>query len=405
MKKTGFLSRNLFLLGLASFLTDVSSEMIYPLLAPFLITTLGASPAILGVIEGIAEATASLLRVFSGYWSDLMGRRKPWAVGGYACSLLGRGALYLAQGWGLVLTGRVIDRFGKGIRTAPRDALIAESVPPEQLGRGFGFHRTMDTLGAVCGVSLAYMFLSWQEVSSNLRGLFLISIVPALLGVFALMAVREPRKLVAVPTPSLPKGSRFTLRQGWLAWRGLPAPLRWFLGLTFLFTLGNSSNQFLLLRASDLGFDLKGVVLLYLMFNVTSSLVSYPAGRHSDRWGRRGMLVWGTMLYGMVYFGFGALTWLSLNDSHTRGLVWTLFALYGVYHGATDGVEKALIADMAPAERKATVLGLHAMLKGIGLLPASALAGILWSSVGPHAPFYFGGALALLTAWGLRRIL
>lgn len=375
---------NIILLGIISLLTDISSEMVYPVLPVFLVTTLGASPAILGLIEGIAESSASLLKVFSGYSSDKLKSRKPLTILGYASSTLGKFILYLSTSWGYALVGRVVDRFGKGIRTAPRDALIADSARERKRGAAFGLHRAMDTLGATIGVALAYFFIT--RFRGNLRSIFLISLIPAFLGVLFLFFVKEKRSEL--------KSSGEKLQ---FKWSALDKRLKLFLIFTFLFTLGNSSNQFLLLRAKDLGSPLPQVILFYLVYNITYALVSYPAARLSDRIGRKKILVLGYLFYGLVYLGFAV-------NQHPSNF-WLLFGVYGLYIGFTEGVEKALIADIAPPQLRATTIGLHATLVGVGLLPASLFAGVLWKYLGPSAPFYFGGVIGILSSLGLARIL
>lgn len=367
---------NIIILGLVSLLTDVSTEMVYPLLPMFLTQTLGASPAILGLIEGIAESVASLLRVFSGYISDRVGRRKPLAIVGYAASTLGKVFLVVAQAWPTVLAGRLVDRFGKGVRTAPRDALIADSADPARRGRAYGLHRAMDSLGATLGVIIAIVLL--RSGAANVRAIFLWSLIPAALGVGVLFFARDVRS------------QRVGMQAPVLRWSVLPAKLRAYLLVVFLFTLGNSSNQFLLLRAQNLGVATAAVLVLYLVFNITYTVVAYPAGRLSDWVGRRTLLVAGYALYGLVYLGFGLA-------SSPRSL-WVLFPVYGLYMGISDGVEKALVADLAPTSIRATAIGLHATLVGIGLLPASLLAGWMWTSLGPAVPFYFGGILGCAAA-------
>ncbi|HEX9531559.1 MAG TPA: MFS transporter [bacterium] len=362
---------NIIILGLTSLLTDISTEMVYPLLPMFLTQTLGASPAILGLIEGIAESVASLLRVFSGYISDRLGRRKPLAIVGYAASTLGKVFLVVAQAWPTVLAGRFVDRFGKGVRTAPRDALIADSADPARRGRAYGLHRAMDSLGATLGVIAAIVLL--RSGAANVRAIFLWSLIPAALGVGVLFFARDVRPHRA--------GTQVPV----LRWSLLPAKLRAYLLVVFVFTLGNSSNQFLLLRAQNLGVATAAVLVLYLVFNVTYAAVAYPAGRLSDWMGRRTLLVAGYALYGLVYLGFGLTS--------SPGSLWLLFPIYGLYMGVSDGVEKALVADLAPTPIRATAIGLHATLVGIGLLPASLLAGWMWTSFGPAVPFYFGGVL------------
>jgi MFS family permease len=375
---------NIILLGITSLLTDISSEMIYPLLPIFLVVQLGASPAILGLIEGIAESLASLLKVFSGYFSDKIKSRKPFTIFGYACSGVGKIFLFIATSWLYVLGGRVIDRFGKGVRTAPRDALIADSARENKKGAAFGLHRAMDTVGACIGVSIAYFIIT--HFKSSIKNIFLLSLIPAFLGVVFLFLVREKRPDIEVHQEELK-----------FRWRSLDKRLKLFLIFTFIFTLGNSSNQFLLLRAKDLGSSLPQVILFYLAYNIVYALFSYPAAYFSDRWGRKNILVLGYLFYGLVYLGF------AFNRSLPN--FWFLFGLYGLYMGFTEGVEKALISDIAPSGLRATSIGLHAALVGIGLLPASLFAGILWKFFGAAAPFYFGGVMGILASLGLSWIL
>ena len=380
---------NIILLGITSLLTDISSEMVYPILPIYLITRLGASPAILGLIEGTAESLASLLKVFSGYFSDKVKSRKPFTILGYASSTVGKFFLFISTTWGYVLTGRIIDRFGKGVRDAPRDALIAESAKEGRRGRAFGLHRAMDTLGASVGVLFAYFLI--VHYKGELKNIFLFSLIPAFLGILFLFFIKEKKPEVKIPQEKL-KFSRIAAK-----WQILDKRLKLFLIFTFIFTLGNSSNQFLLLRAKDLGNPLPQVILFYLVYNIIYALVSYPAARLSDRIGRKKLLVWGYLFYGLVYLGFAV--------NHSSSMFWLLFGIYGLYIGFTEGVEKALIADVAPADLRATVIGLHATLVGIGLLPASLLAGILWKFIGPAAPFYFGGVMGISASIGLGVVL
>jgi len=377
---------NVIILGIASFLTDVSTEMVYPLLPLYLTSArIGASPAIVGMIEGMAESLASLLRVFSGYWSDHIQQRKPIAILGYSFSSIGKILLYLSTSWQLVLAGRLGDRFGKGIRTAPRDALIADSTPADKRGNAFGLHRMFDSAGASLGVIIAYVLFVAQK--DDFSFIFLVSIIPAILGVLALFFVRE--KIVPVKERTLkePWWQNFGAR-----WHALDRRLKIFLVIVFIFTLGNSSNEFLLLRAKNLGCDDTTVILMYLAFNVVYTIVSWPAGRLSDRIGRKTLLVLGYLTYGIVYLGFAITTPIAL---------WGLFAFYGVYIALTEGVEKALVSDIAPKDLRATLIGLHATFTGVGLLPASLLAGFLWDAFGPQATFYFGGAMGALAAGAL----
>lgn len=381
---------NIIVTGVTSFLTDLSTEMTYPLI-PLFLTALGAPPAALGLIEGFAESAASLLKVLSGRLSDRLGRRKTLAILGYAGSGIGKVLLYLARGWGMVFASRMTDRIGKGIRTAPRDAIIADCSTAGRRGRAFGLHRAMDTLGAAAGVAVAILLVSRfpaRPTRTDFTSIFLISLIPALLGVAALFLVREPR----CPPAAASRAP--------LTFRGLPARLRWFLLVVGLFALGNSSNQFLILRTRGLGWPVAMVLGAYLLYNVVYGLVSYPAGRIADRIGRKRLLISGYGIYGLVYCGFALL-----QPANQTWLPWLLFGLYGLYSALTEGLEKALVADVAPAEHRATFIGLHSTLVGIGLLPASAIAGLLWSSVGPSAPFWFGGGLGLAAAAGLVLVL
>ncbi len=381
---------NVIILGIASFFTDVSSEMVYPLIPLYLQSSLGASAEVIGLIEGLSESVASLLRVFSGYWSDRVQQRKPITILGYGASAIGKILLYLSTSWPIVFAGRLTDRFGKGIRTAPRDALIADSTDAKARGSAFGLHRALDTAGASIGVILAYIF--FVSFHDNFTSIFLISVIPAILGIIALFFVRErlaKRRAIVrdAQAPRVPWWSNLGMR-----WQELDRRLKLFLLIVFLFALGNSSNQFLLLRASDKGFDNATVILMYLVYNLVYTVASWPAGRLSDRVGRKALLVLGYLTYGVVYLGFAIASPLQL---------WGLFATYGLYISFTEGVEKALVSDIAPTDLRATLIGLHATFTGFGLLPASLLAGFLWDTFGHAAPFYFGGGMGILAAVAL----
>ena len=408
---------NIIILGITSLLTDISTEMVYPII-PLYLSILGAQPYILGLIEGIAESLASVLKVFSGFWSDRLGRRKPLAVAGYSSSTVGKILLYFsgmskALGWVWVLAGRVVDRFGKGVRTAPRDALIADSSQAGRRGMAFGLHRALDTLGASAGVFIAYLLvrkLTDASAPKQFQPLFLLSLIPAALGVLVLSLVRERRKNTGRTQETPENGScdaprgRAASRSGPaipaapapLAFRTLPVKLRLFLLVVLLFALGNSSNQFLILRAHKSGFSIPEALLLYLVYNLVYGVFSFPVGRLADRFGHKRVLVAGYIFYGLVYLGFALVP--------ARPWFWVLFAAYGLYSAFTEGVEKALVAEIAPAEMRGTMIGLHGTLTGIGLLPASLIAGGLmtWHL---SAPFYFGGAMGLLAALGLVLVL
>jgi len=365
-------------LGWVSFFQDVSSEMIYPLLPLFLVNVLGAPTSIVGLIEGIAESTASLLKVFSGWLSDRTGHRKTWAVAGYGLSALVKPMVALARGWPFVLFVRFADRFGKGVRTAPRDALIAASTDQAQRGRAFGFHRAMDTAGAALGPLLASGLLLLYN--SNYRPVFAWALVPGLISVAILIIfVREVREA---------EGERREPPR--LSLKPFSRTYKLFLLVTVLFTLGNSSDAFLVLRAQNLGVPPAAIPLVWLLFNVVYSLVSTPAGILSDRIGRKRVMVSGYLVFALVYLGF-ALAGAAWE-------VWGLFVVYGVYYGVTEGVARAFAADLVPGHLRGTAFGVYHTLTGLALLPASLIAGWLWQSFTPAAPFAFGAVLSSVAA-------
>lgn len=390
--------RNVWLLGGTSFFTDFSSEMSYPLIGILVKSVLGAPAWALGVIEGVAESLASILKLFSGALSDWLGRRKELTIGGYSSSVVGKFIIFLSgvfRWWPFVLIGRVVDRFGKGVRTAPRDALIADGIPQERRGKAFGIQRALDHAGAVIGSVACFLILTQLHLlDESLHKVFLYAVIPGVVGVvllFFIKEVRRPAGSEAEPggpeTTGSEEAARPSLYERWLS---LDRRLRVFLVIVFIFSLANFSNQFMLLRLKDLGYDTPTVVLHYILFNVLAALLSYPAGHFSDRFGRKGIVVGGYLFYGGVYLG------LALAG---KGMwTWGLFAAYGVYLAMIEGVEKALVGDLAPPQARATALGLYAMLVGAGLLPASLLAGYLYG-FNPAIPFYLAGAMS--TAAGL----
>lgn len=367
------ISGNVLVLGVVSFLTDVSSEMIYPLLPLFLTTVLGAGPAVLGVIEGVAESTASFLKLGSGILSDRLPRRKGLVLAGYAVSSLARPLIAVATTPLAVLGIRFADRVGKGIRTSPRDALIADSVDAGVRGKAFGFHRSMDHAGAIVGPLVATACLAW--FAFDLRTVFWLAGVPGILAVLLIIfKVRET--------------GRRHLEDGRFLLTIPKGRLRAYLLILFIFTLGNSSDAFLLLRASQLGVTPARIPLLWTFFHLIKMLATMPFGALSDRIGRRGVIVAGWIVYALAYGGFA----LATTELH----IWLLFAFYGLFYGLTEGVEKALLADIAaPAERGAA-FGWYNCAIGIGALPASVIFGMLWQQVGPHVAFGFGALLACL---------
>ena len=393
------LNPNVFFLGLVSFLTDVSSEIIFTLLPLFLLNVLGAGTAVIGLIEGVAETTASLFKIFSGWLSDRMGKRKPLTVLGYGLSTIAKPFMYLASTWGIVLGVRFCDRMGKGFRTAPRDALVADSVTPEQRGRAFGLHRALDTFGAVVGIASAavVVFLlqgeSLELTRATYQQLVLIGIIPAVVAMLFFFFVREPVRKAAQQSPAAPRGIR-TLASG------LERRFWIFLGIVFLFTLGNSSDAFLILRAQNLGNPVLTILLMLVLFNFVYASLSIPAGILSDRLGRRRLIIFGWLIYALVYLGF-ALASVSWQ-------LWLLFGLYGVYYGLAEGVSRAFVADLVPGEKRGTAYGLFHGVVGVTLLPASLIAGYLWqyswpwqeAAMNPAAPFFFGAATAFLAMAG-----
>jgi len=372
------ISHNVFVLALVSLCTDTSSEMIYPLVPLFLTGVLGAPATVVGLIEGLAEATANGLKLVSGRITDRRGGRRAWVFAGYGLSALSKPLLALATVWPLVLLARLVDRVGKGTRGTPRDAIIAASSDPARRGSAFGFHRSMDTIGAVAGPLAGYTLLTWT--AQNFQLVFLLATIPAVIGVLLIGRVREPRRVARRVPAARATAVSFT-------WRSAPPTYHAFLYIGLLFALGNSSDAFLILRAHNLGLGTLATVLAYAVYNVVYAAAGWPAGILSDRLGRRGILVAGFLIFAVVYGGIGLATG-SL-------VVWPLFALYGLYIALTDGVTKAYITDLVPATQRGGALGLYAATTGLMALVSSVLAGLLWDHVSPAAPFYLGGITAL----------
>lgn len=371
--------RNVFFLGLVSLFTDVSSEMIYPLVPIFLTTVLGAPVAIVGLIEGIAESTASLLKTFSGWLSDRYARRKPFVLGGYSLSALGKLLLSVAFVWPVVLAARFVDRLGKGIRTSARDALIADETDVAHRGRAFGFHRAMDTAGAVIGPLIALFLMA--ALKERYRLIFLLAFFPAILGVGLLFLFVKER--MRVGSPQAGKAPRLKLA-------GFDRSFKLLLLIIIIFGLGNSSDAFLILRAKDLGLSATLVVLAYVLYNIVYAAFAMPAGALSDRVGRKRLMAGGLLIFAMVYFAFALVS--------KAIYVWPLFAIYGFYTAMTEGVGRALVTDLTVSERRGTALGLYHTAVGLTTFAASLIAGLLWTYIGAFAPFVYGGAMSLIAS-------
>jgi MFS family permease len=375
------LTRNVIILGFVSLLNDGASEMIYPLLPVFLTAVLGAGPAALGIIEGIAEATASLLKLYSGYLSDRVKRRKGWIIAGYSISNVIRPLIAFSTSWLHVLMLRFLDRVGKGLRTSPRDAIIADSTPAEFRGKAYGFHRAMDHSGAIVGPLAATALLLLYH--DDLKTIFLLSFIPGLLAVLMLLFGLKEKP----PEGPLAASAAFNIRS---AWAEMPAGFRKYLLIILVFTLGNSTDAFLLLRAQQLGVAVTLLPMIWVALHVVKMGFSVPGGILSDRIGRKKVIVAGWVVYALVYAAFG------LASRHWHA--WALFAVYGIYFGLTEGVEKALVADFAPVHLRGSSFGLYHLIVGIGALPASLLFGLVWQKFGSAAAFGMGASLAMLAS-------
>ncbi|MEP6719521.1 MAG: MFS transporter [bacterium] len=389
--RSRLLPRNVFAISLVSLLNDASSEIIYPLLPIFLSITLGASPGVVGLIEGAAESISSLLKLFAGYFSDRRGKRKSFVVFGYVLSSFVRPLLAFAVNWYQVLGIRLGDRVGKGIRSAPRDAMIADTVRVEERGLAFGFHRAMDHTGAVAGPLLGYLLVLLFAVDRNsptageFKWIFLAASIPAMAAVaVAAFYVREVKhKRSAIDDAVVTAPVKLSLK-------GFDANFKRFLLIVALFTLSNSSDAFLLLRARMAGVSVVLIPLLWATLHVSKVVSSLFGGDLSDRLGRRRLIVSGWILYAAVYAGFAFVT----NEFS----VWILFIIYGIYFGFAEGAEKALVADLVPPEKRGTAFGLYNLAFGITVLPASLLMGALWDWRGPQTAFIVSAVLGSTAA-------
>ena len=390
-KKILGLHPNVFFMGVTSLLNDISSELIFTLVPLFMSNVLGASSTLIGLVGGISDSADSLFRIISGWFSDKIGKRKLLTVLGYGFSTVVKPFMLLANSWGVVAGVRFGDRVGKGVRTSSRDALIADSVGEKERGRSFGLHRAMDTSGAVIGLMIAAIIVylipgdNFHLEKNAYHWMVIIGIIPAVLAVLVLMTLVQERKKLAVavksgiskPASVTPFSNQFKL----------------YLGIMALFTLGNSSDFFLILDAQHIKTPLVQVVIMLVLFNITYALISTPMGVLSDKIGRKRVISAGWLIYGLVYLGF------ALSSSIWQ--LWLLFAVYGIYYGICEGVARAFVADMVPVERRGTAYGLYNGIVGLMALPASLIAGVMWDRIAPAATFYFGAGLALLAMVGL----
>ena len=392
------LNPNVFFLGVVSLLTDVSSEMIFTLVPLFLRNVLKAPFTAIGLIGGLSESIDAIFRIFSGWFSDKVAKRKPLALLGYSISTVAKPFMYLASTWGVVLAVRFGDRIGKGIRTSPRDALVADSVSAGERGKGFGLHRAMDTLGAVLGLAIAAIIVYLVQGGGlgldlvTYQWLVLVGVIPAVLAVLVLLIfvherTRKPLLEVSGNEAGMAPAGHSGLFRGW------DTRFKLFLAIMAVFTLGNSSDFFVILRAQNLEAPLIQVILMLVLFNATYAAISLPAGMLSDRLGRKRVITLGWFIYALVYLGFAVAS--------SIWQIWLLFACYGIYYGIVEGVARAFVADLVPEQKRGTAYGLYHGVVGLTLLPASLIAGWLWDAVSPATPFFFGAALAFLAMLGM----
>lgn len=374
-KKIFGLERNVFFTGLTSFFTDTSTKMVYSVMPLFLLS-IGASKTSISMIEGIAESTASLFKAFSGYWSDKIGKNKPFMIIGYGMTAIMTPLYALVRFPFEVLIYRFLERVGKGLRAAPRDSLVSGSVPKQEAGRSFGFHKAMDNSGAIFGPLAALVLLYFFP--QNFKVIFLFATIPALLGVATIVLfIKEAKGDKKEARPS------FHLRQ-------LPKKFYFFLAIVFVFTLGNSADALLLVKTAETGIAKTYVPFVYMLFNMVSVLFAVPIGKLSDRIGRETLIILGFLVYAVVYFFFGKCNHIYVFMG--------LFVLYGLYSALTDSSQKAMVSDLVSKELKGTGYGIYHSVLGITLLPASLIAGLLYDKVNSNAPFYFGASMAFIAA-------
>ena len=376
---------NVIILGLVSLFTDLGSQMVFPLIPLFLTTTLGASTMVVGLIEGSAETTASMLKVFSGYWSDRIKRRKPFVLAGYGLSSLSKPLFAFAYTWQAVFWVRIVERVGKGIRSAPRDAIIAESCADDVRGKAYGIHRAMDGIGSILGAVLALILL----ISLGYRNVFLLAGVPSLIAVLLIIFVKEKKKKTSQPLHDTTKSIR-------ISFKALTPQLQYFTIVATIFALGNFGYAFLMLRALNIGLSDHVAILLYITFYIIYTIFTIPAGMISDKIGRKPVIGIGYALFGLTSFGL-------VFVSSLFQIVW-LFVIYGVFYAMIDGVQRAFVVDLSPPDLKATALGTFHTATGLAALPAGVIAGLLWDTISPETTFVYGFVLSIVAAASLLKL-
>jgi len=370
------ITRNVFILGLVSLFTDLSSQMVFPLIPLFMITVLGTGAYAVGIVEGAAETTASLLKVVSGYWSDKIRRRKPFVLFGYSLSAITKPLFAFASVWSFVLFVRVVERIGKGLRTAPRDAIVAESSDASVRGKAYGFHRAMDGIGSVFGAVLAFLLLPIL----GYRNIFLFAFVPAVIAVSVILFIKEANR------PAKEEVKEMSIR---ISFKELPANLKLFIVVSSVFALGHFGYAFLLLRAVDIGLADRTAILLYVLFYIVYTVCTIPSGILSDKIGRKPVLRAGYVLFG--------ITSLGLIFASSIYSILLAFVIYGIFYAMIDGVQRAFVVDLAPEHLKATALGTFHTAIGLVALPGGCVAGLLWDKISPETTFVYGLVLAVIS--------
>jgi MFS family permease len=370
------ITKNIFILGLVSLFTDLSSQMVFPLIPLFLTTILGAGAYAVGIVEGAAETTASLLKVVSGYWSDKIKKRKPFVLFGYSLSTITKPLFAFANAWSFVLFIRVIERIGKGLRTAPRDALVAESCDESVRGKAYGFHRAMDGIGSVLGALLAFLLLP----TFGYRNVFLFAFVPSIIAVFAILYIKEKNAPIKIKASETPIKLRF---------KELPKNLRLFIIVSSIFALGHFGYAFLLLRAKNIGLADNIAILMYVLFFIVYTICLIPFGILSDKIGRKPILINGYLVFVIISIGL-------IFTSNIYGIL-LFFIIYGIFYAMIDGVQRAFVVDLAPKHLKSTSLGIFHTAIGLVALPGGFIAGLLWDRISPESTFAYGFALSIIS--------